>query len=85
MLIPPLLSMRHRVVPVTSVDVRLGSRYFRSTSRNLRGSGQGVREPSASAMEADGDGVRRDPEDRRDLLVPEFLPGDEAQDLLVGW
>ena len=35
-------------------------------------------------MEADGDRIRRDPEDRRDLLMPELLPRRQAQDLLVG-
>ena len=35
-------------------------------------------------MEADGDRVRRDLEDRRDLLVSQLLPRDETQELLVG-
>ena len=69
-------------VPFTSVDVRLGSGYFRSSSVDL--SGEGVGEARAGSMEADGNRVRRDPEDRRDLLVAELLPGDEAEDLLVG-
>lgn len=46
--------------------------------------GDGVGEPRPGSMEADGGRVRRDPEDRRDLLVPQFLPRDEAQELLVG-
>ena len=35
-------------------------------------------------MEADGDGIGGDAEHRGDLLIPQFLPRDEAQDLLVG-
>lgn len=46
--------------------------------------GEGVGESGPGSMEADGGRVRRDPEDRRDLLVPQLLPRDEAQELLVG-
>jgi hypothetical protein len=35
-------------------------------------------------MKSDGDRVRRDPEDRRDTLIPEALPSQEAEDFLVG-
>jgi hypothetical protein len=35
-------------------------------------------------MEADGDRVRRDLEDRRDLLISQLLPRDEPQELLIG-
>src|SRR5688500_4886074 len=35
-------------------------------------------------MKANRDGVRGDPEDGRDLLIAELLPGDEAEDLLIG-
>ena len=50
-------------VPFTSVDVRLGSRYFRSSSGGRPGEGFGEARPGS--MEADGDRVRRDPEDLR--------------------
>ena len=45
--------------------------------------GKGVRKAGAGSMEADGDCVGGDSQDRRDLLVTELFPGDEAQDLLV--
>jgi hypothetical protein len=46
--------------------------------------GEGVGEARAGSMKADGDRIRGDPEDRGHLLVPQFFPRDEAQELLVG-
>ncbi len=49
-----------------------------------RSAREGFGEARSGSMEADGDGVRRDPEHCRDVLVAQLLPGDEAQELLVG-
>ena len=68
-------------VPFTSPDVRLVPGYFRSPSgSSARASAKRCSRP----MQADGHRVRRDPQDLSDGLVPELLPGDQTQDLLVG-
>ena len=69
-------------VPFTSADVRLGSRYFRSSSGELRARASAKRARARWRRMATAFGVI--PRTAAIGLVPELLPGDEAQDLLVG-
>ena len=49
-----------------------------------RVSGERGGEAFSGSIQADGYGVRGDPEDRGDLLIAQLFPGDEAQEFLVG-
>jgi hypothetical protein len=49
----------------------------------LSDGGELALEPGTRSVEADSDGVRGNPQDHGDLGVPEVLPGDQPQQLLV--